>query len=111
MVDALVGGRKCSGTFNSRTGSSLRPETDDIYDDRIDGPEDDSESVTVLSEGLIDVGVDRASDSGTEDTDEKCSWNLEGATGVRGRVLGAGDGEGGKGVSGGGRRGDGGGPC
>lgn len=107
----LVVGREYSGTFaKSRiTGSSLRPEIDDMCDDRSEGPEDDSESAIVLGEGLKDIGVDK---TGTEDTDEKCSWNFEGdPIGVRGRVLAVRHGEGGRGASGGGSRGDGGGPC
>lgn len=114
MADALVVGREYSSALNESrmAGSSLRPETDDTCDDRTEGPEDDSESVAVLGEGLMDVGVDRNCDNGTEDTDEKCSWNFEGGPiGVRGRGLRAGRGEGGRGTSGGGCCGDGGGPC
>lgn len=113
-MDALVVGREYSGTFiKSRVaGSSLRHETDDICDDRREGLEDDSDSASVLGEGLTDVGVDKVCDDGMEDTDEKCSWNFEGEPiGVRGRALGVGQGEAGKGRSGGGWRGDGGGPC
>lgn len=114
MVDALVVGREYSSIFNESriTGSSLRSETDDIRDDRTEGPDDDSESAAVLGEGLMDLGVDRNCDDGTEDTDEKCSWNLEGdPSGVCGRMPGVGHGDGGRGTSGGGCRGNGGGPC
>ena len=113
-MDALVVGREYSSIFNESriTGSPLRPETDDICDDRAEGAEDDSESATVLGEGLVDGGVARNCDDGTEDTDEKCSWNFEGdPIGVRGRALEVGHGDGGRGTSGGGCRGDGGGPC
>lgn len=113
-MDVLVVGREYSSAFaESRVaGSSLRPEIDDICDDRTESPEDDSDSATVLGEGLMDGGVERICDDGTEDTDAKCSWNFEGGPiGVRGRVLGAGQGDGGRGTSGGGCRGDGGGPC
>lgn len=66
----------------------------------------------MLGEGLIDVGVDRACDNGTEEMDEKCSWNFEGdPIGVRGCIFGARPGDGGRGASGGGCRGDGGRPC
>lgn len=82
-----------------------------MCDDRREGPEDDPDSVAVLGEGLIDVDVDRTCDNGTEDTDERCSWNFEGGPIGVGRVLGAGQGDGGRGISGGGCRGDGGGPC
>jgi hypothetical protein len=114
MVDMLVVGREYAVTLaESRiAGSSLRPETDEACDDRTDGPEDDSESAAVLGEGLMDMGIERACDDGTEDTDEKCSWNFEGTLiGVRGCMLGVGQGDGGNGASGGGCRGDGGGPC
>jgi len=114
VVEVLVVGREYSSVFNESqiAGSRLRPEADDICDDLIEGPEDDSESVAELGEGLIEAGVDRTRDDGTEDTDEKCSWNFEGEPmGVRGRVLGVGHGDGGRGTSGGGCRGDGGGPC